>query len=188
MALVNKNLITQGLSGSLGRTLVFRRVNGKTIVATTPTPSKNVSSAQLNQREKFQQAVLYAKSQLANPANKAEYESSAKPNKSISAYNIAVADFFNAPNISEVDLTGYSGSVNDTIRVKVTDDFKVTAVKVDIHDAGGNLVESGNAVMQPNKQEWIFKATVSNPSIDGDRITIKATDQPGNETVDTHTL
>ena len=61
MAQVKKNLITKGLSGILGGTLVFRNVGEKTVVSVAPTTTKEASPAQKNHREKFQQAVFYAK-------------------------------------------------------------------------------------------------------------------------------
>lgn len=188
MAIVNKNLITKGLSGMLGGTLVFRRVGNKTVVSTAPTSTKPPTLAQQNQRDKFQQAVLYAKGQMADPLTKADYEAVAKGNGAPNAYNIAVADFFNAPDIIEVDLTNYTGQIADTIRVKVTDDFKVKSVSVEILNPDGSLVEKGNAVIQANKVDWVYTATAVNASLIGDKITIKALDLPGNETKDEQTL
>lgn len=189
MALVNKNLATQGLSGTLGRMLVFRRVGDKTVVSTVPSSSSKAPSvAQQNQRDKFQQAILYAKAQMDDPLMKADYESKVKGDGTPSAYNIAVADFFNAPDITDVDLSGYSGHLNDKIRIRVTDDFKVKSVSVEIRDAAGTLVEKGNAVAEANKLYWVFTATVANASLSGDKITVRASDLPGNETTDVHTL
>lgn len=189
MALVNKNLVTRGLSGSLGRTLVFRRVNDETVVSTTPSPSQKApSAAQRIQREKFQQAVVFAKAQMADPALKAAYEAAVRQGSLSSAYNVAMGDFFNAPDILEVDLSEYQGQVNNKIRIRATDDFKVDSVKVEIREAGGALVESGNAVLQANRLDWVYTATTANASMSGDKVTVKATDLPGNETTDVHTL
>ena len=52
--------------------------------------------------------------------------------------NVAVADFFHAPEIEEVDLEGYSGKTGELIRVKARDDVQVTRVAVLISDAAGN--------------------------------------------------
>ena len=182
MAIVNKNLITKGLSGMLGGTLVFRRVGNKTVVSTVPSTTKAPTEAQLSQRERFQQAVLYAKTQMADPAIKAEYEALAKGTGFPNAYNIAVADFFNAPDILEVDLSKYTGQIDEFIRVKVTDDFKVKSVSVEIQNPDGSLVEKGEAVRQVNKIDWVYSTTATNRTIGGDKIIIKAYDVPGNET------
>ena len=181
MAKVAKNLVLHGASGKLGDMLVIRQQGGQTILSVAPGPSKTEpSEAQKLQRSRFQQAVIYAKAQMADPDSKAEYGEKAKGNKT--AYNVAVADFFAAPNIDEIDVANYTGSLGDTIRVRATDDFKVTQVKVTIINADGSLVEEGDAVLQPNDLDWVYTATAENSSLDGDRILVQAMDQPGNVT------
>jgi hypothetical protein len=190
MAIVKNNIITQGLSGMLGGTLVFKSVGNKTIVSTTPKQGGEPTDKQKAHRQRFQQAVLYAKAQLADETHKAEYEEAAKHQNElgINAYSVAVADFLNAPDIVEVDLTNYHGNVGDTIRMRVTDDFKVVGVKVIIQNGDGSLVEQGNATVQSNGLDWVFTATVANASLDGDKILIQASDQPGNVTETTQTM
>lgn len=55
--------------------------------------------------------------------------------------NVAVADFFNAPNIQEIDVSAYTGQIGSVIRVRATDDFNVNDVFVHITNADGSLVE-----------------------------------------------
>lgn len=180
MAVVLKNLVTKGLSGKLGDTIVFRKVGDKTIVATVPTTSKEPTEAQKAQRERFQMAVLYAKSQMDDPDAKAAYEAEAKGSGQPNAYNIAVADFFHAPDIEEVDLENYLGNIGDTIRVRAIDDFKVVEVQVEIYNADGTLVEKGAAVQQANGLDWVYTATVKNDDLYSDKVVIKVSDMPGN--------
>ena len=180
MAVVLKNLVTQGLSGKLGDTLVFRRVGDRTIVSTAPTTTKEPTEKQKAQRERFQMAVLYAKSQMSDPEAKAAYEAEAKGKGQPNAYNIAVADFFRAPDINDVDFSLYSGKVGDSIRVRAIDDFKVKTVRVEIFNADGSEVESGEAKLQSNGLDWVYTATAVNEDLSGDRIVIKASDMPGN--------
>jgi len=64
MAIVNKNIITQGLSGLLGDQIVFRQTKGgQTVVATKPARDANRSynPSQLARQEAFRQAIAYAK-------------------------------------------------------------------------------------------------------------------------------
>ncbi|MCB2408782.1 hypothetical protein [Hymenobacter lucidus] len=188
MARVNNNIITQGLSGTLGGTLVFRQAGGKTIVSTAPRETEREPSAkQLAHQQRFQEAALYAKAQIATPTGKAEYEA-ARDESNNSAYAIAVADFLQAPDIREIDLREYAGKVGDTIRARVTDNFKVAAVAVRIENGDGSLVEEGPAVQQPNAVDWVYTAKKANTSLEGDKITIRATDRPGNPTTETRTL
>lgn len=130
-------------------------------------------------------AALYAKAQLTDPASKAEYEAARTPENG-SAYAIAVADFMQVPDIHTIDLSNYAGQVGDTIGVRVTDNFKVTGAKLRIENADGSLVEETAAVRQPNGLE--FTATAANASLTGDKITVLATDKPGNLGTETRTL
>jgi len=182
MAVVLKNLVTKGLSGKLGDTLVFRRVGDRTIVSTAPTTTKEPTEKQKAQRERFQMAVLYAKGMMKVPSAKADYEAEAKGAGQPNAYNIAVADFFRAPDIEDVDLSMYTGAVGDTIRIRAVDDFRVESVRVEIYNADGTEVESGNAMQQTNGIDWLYRATAVNEDLSGDRIVIKASDMPGNIT------
>ena len=179
MAKVAKNLILHGASGMLGDQIVILQRGGKVILSQAP-GERDVepTAAQLAQQEKFQQAVIYGKTQIADEAAKAEYESKAEGLKS--AFNIAVADFLHAPDIDEIDFTGYQGAAGDVIRVRVTDDFKVLQVQVLVYNTDGTLVEQGTAVQQDNVIDWLFTATVANDSTDGDRIVVRASDKPGN--------
>jgi len=181
MAKVGKNIVTTGMTGKMGDLIVFRLSGGQTIVATKPFKSHvELTQAQKVQQRKFQHAVLYGKSIFSNPALKAQYQ--AKANEKESAYNVAVADFLNAPDIDEIDVSNYTGQAGSTIRVSVTDDFMVTGVQVEIYTDDGELVETGDAVQDANLSDWLFTATVSNGSIAGDKIVIKAYDLPGNLT------
>src|SRR5438552_3218090 len=91
MATVKKNIVTQGLSGSLGSTIVLRQRDDQTIVSTSSAPNTNPPTAkQLAQRQRFQEASVYAKAQVQDPDMKAEYEA-LTDNKLMSAYAVAVA-------------------------------------------------------------------------------------------------
>lgn len=180
MAKVADNIVTTGLSGKLGNQLVFRNRDGKTYVSKAPKKSDKTTEAQLEHRLKFQEAVLYAKNAIKDETTKELYDSSKKDGKSV--YNIAVADFLNAPQINEIDVTNYNGQIGSYIQVRATDDFDVVAVTVTIQNADGSLVESGNAMLQPGSSWWRYTATAANESLASDKITVRATDIPGNHT------
>jgi len=175
-----KNLATDGLMGQVGN-FVFRRrrVDGKIFVSRHPGEQEaEPTQAQVSVREKFQQAAIYGRSAVSNPETEAEYAAATKPGQT--AYNVAVADFFRAPDIEEVDLSAYSGQAGDVIRVKATDDFKVQQVSVKIENAAASLIEEGQAVADADGRSWIYTATAVNESLTGDKITITVTDRPQN--------
>jgi hypothetical protein len=158
---------------------IRRRADGKIFVSRHPGDQEaEPTDAQQSVRERFQQAAIYGRSVVSDPQLKAEYKAAAKPGQS--AYNVAVADFFHAPDIEEVDLSAYSGQIGDTILIKVNDDFAVQQVSVKIENGDATLVEEGDAVLSPDGLHWVYTATAVNESLAGDKITVTATDRPRN--------
>lgn len=186
MAESKNNVVTHGLSGKIDL-LVFRSRGKKTIVSRVPQKSSQPpTAAQEAVKQKFQQAVLYGKSVNANPAQKAAYEDQAKEGQS--AYNVAIADFFNAPDIEEINVADYTGAIGSKIIVKATDDFEVVKVHVKIENGNGSLVEEGDAVADAIGLNYTYTATIANASLAGDKITVTAFDNPNNETESSKTL
>ncbi|MGC3977454.1 MAG: hypothetical protein QM751_04020 [Paludibacteraceae bacterium] len=187
MAESKNNIITHGLSGKVGDLIVFRNRNGKTFVSGKPRPSTGEPTEAEKEHQKFfQQAVIYAKSALANPATKQAYKDAAAGGES--AYNVAVADFMNAPDIDTIDLGKYTGKVGDIIVVTVTDDFKVAEVSVTILNEDGSEVEHGLAQSAAGGLQWLYTATAANSSLSGDKIIIEVSDLPGHITEKQETL
>lgn len=187
MARVGKNIVTQGLSGMIGGTIVFRQRGDQTIVSQAPEKKERpATESETQRRSRFGMAILYGKGAVKDPTIKAAYEEQAEENQS--AFNVAVADFMNAPEIDEVDVTAYTGAVGSKIRVRATDDFQVSRVYVKIENPDGSIAEEGEAVADPNGLDWIFTAKKKNESLDGDKITIEVNDLPGNETLKTQVL
>jgi hypothetical protein len=179
MAKQERNVVTYGLRGKIGDLLIFRQRDGKTIVSKIPAYSKTVSEKQAAHRKRFQQAVIYAKAAVASPETEELYKAAAK--KGRYPFNVAVADFFNAPDIHNIDLSEYTGSAGDRIRIMTDDDVAVKSVKVEIRNADGSPVEEGEAVQSVGGL-WIYTAVQDNESLDGDKITVSVSDVPGNVT------
>ncbi|MDR2765806.1 MAG: hypothetical protein LBB90_12370 [Tannerella sp.] len=180
MAKSRRNVVTQGLSGTIG-TLVFSQRGGQTIVRMRPQQGHHTfSEEQKEHQRRFQRAILYGKTAIADAETKAGYQQAAKPGQS--AFNVAVADFFNAPVIERIDLSNYTGKAGDTIQVYVYDDFAVKEVRIRISNADGSLVEEGAARTDAIGYEWTYVATQTNESLEGDRIEVFVSDTPGNVT------
>jgi hypothetical protein len=179
MAKQKGNVVTHGLSGKIGDLLVFRQVDGKTIVSKMPEQSKEVSEKQKAHRRRFQQAVIYAQAVTATDEGKAFYRTAKKDR---TPFNAAVADFLNAPDIEHIDLSGYTGVTGDQIRIMASDDFAVKSVHIQINSADGSLVEEGEAVSDITGHFWTYTAMRDNNNLTGDRIVVTACDYPGNIT------
>ena len=182
MAVVKKNLVTKGLSGKLGDDLVFRQSHGRTILASAPQRSGESTDAQEAQKERFKKATRFAKVQMSIPEMKEEYNKSAKEKGTISGYNLAVADYFHAPEVEDLNAKEYHGEIGDKIEITAFDDFRVEHVEVEIYHNDGNLVEKGMASKNGSDFEWEYAATVANTEFSGDKVVVKAFDYPGNET------
>lgn len=181
MAESKNNVVTFGLRGLVGDLLVFKNRAGKTIVSRKPEVSSAPPSAQQTLvRERFKEAVRYAKSILSIPAAKAMYEAMKKPGQS--AFNLAMADVWQAPKINDVVVTAYTGQIGSKVTVNTVDRFKVISVTVTITSPGGVVIETGQAVMQENGSDWLYTATVLNNTLEGTQVAAVAKDRPGNET------
>ena len=179
MAKVRLNPILEQIRGQVGD-LVFKRYGKEVIISRKPDLSGvEPSQAQLAARERFRQATLFGKMVMADPETKAIYEEAAKA-KGKPVFSLTVADFFNAPSVDEVDLSGYAGAVGDEIVVRASDDFDVVGVGMTLTDAGGNPIESGEAVETPAESgRWVYAATAAVDTGATVRIAVTATDRPG---------
>lgn len=89
MAKVERNIVIQGLSGSLGDQLVVQGgKGGQMIIRTKPRPSdREPTPAQQAARERFQEAMAYGKTARDDPAYARKADGTPW-----TAYNVAVAD------------------------------------------------------------------------------------------------
>lgn len=143
MARVHQNIVMQGAKGTLGNQLIFKKDKaGRTIISVMPTfdEDRAFSLAQQVQQQAFREAAAYAKDQTENPIYLAKAEGTP-----LNAYNVAVADWFNRPQILEVDLSGWMGAAGELIRMRAQDDVLVEGVTVTISDGDGVVLESGQA-------------------------------------------
>jgi hypothetical protein len=180
MARSTNNLLTKGLSGMIGKQIVFRTWNGKTFISVAPKKPKKQSAVQKENRSKFKRATIYAKSMMLDPAKKAEYKEIAKKLQLPNAYTAAITDYMRNPQIEELDLAEYSGRADGEIKVTVSKKgFEIQEVEVAVIDHNGEVIEEGKAGKGAGT-EWIYK-TIKNIEIkETVRFLIRAKDRPGN--------
>ena len=185
MAISRNNVLTHGLSGKVGDLMVFRQLEGQTVVSGPSKKTDKASPKQKQHRKRFQEAIFYAKEALATPELAELYATGAKKGKK--PYNVAVADFLNAPDIAEVDLSAYHGAAGDTIKVSASDDFAVKSVTVKIVNASGETVEEGEAVHKIGSM-WVYTAVTEINNLAGSKIIVSAADIPGNVTTEENVI
>ena len=139
MAKVERHALLQGLSGTLGKTLVFRQMrDGSTIVSAKPDFSnRKFSSGQLTHQGHFKEAAAYARWAAKTQPIYTELAKGTTKN----AYNIALSDWFNPPVIYSIKWQ------ERRIRVQASDNVLVAKVLVTILDQEGKTLEQGQAVL-----------------------------------------
>ena len=181
------NYAITGLSGKVGKIFVYRQRGGETIVATPPVRTAPPTPKQIQQQTKFAQAATYARNALLDPTLKEAYTAEAKKRRNVSPYNMAMTDFLRPPQITNVDHSAYTGDTSDQkIIIEVADAFKVVSVKVKITAANNSTLEEGSATLVKGK--WEYTTTANNATLTGTKITLTATDRPGNTTTKEITL
>ena len=181
------NYAITGLSGKVGKIFVYRQRGGETIVATPPVRTAPPTPKQIQQQTKFAQAAAYARNALLDPTLKEAYTTEAKKRRNVSPYNMAMTDFLRPPQITNVDHSAYTGDTSDQkIIIEVADTFKVVSVKVKITAANNSTLEEGSATLVKGK--WEYTTTANNATLTGTKITLTATDRPGNTTTKEITL
>lgn len=182
MAHSNNSIIVGKLNGTLGKELVFRDWDGKTIVAKYPKRKKtDPTLPQAALRERFLLGTRYAKAILKDPdpGMKEAYAAVVKPRQNV--YTRALEDFMTPPVVSNINLRNYNGAVGDMIPVRASDDFRVVSVLVEIYAPDGTLLEAGEAQPDGRALDWVYTAGQPNPLTAGSRIKAIAIDVPGNE-------
>lgn len=167
MAKVKDNPVTEGLSGKLGKRLVFRHMkDGRTILATRPDYTGHIWTAdQQTHHNRFQQAAAYALvASKTNPLYAKLARGTAK-----NAYNIALSDWFHAPVIHAV--TRQAGR----ICVDVTDNVLVERVRITILDERGQTQEQGQAWLVQDSR-WEYETLTAG------KVLVEAFDLAGNVT------
>lgn len=188
MAKSIQNVVMQGASGKIGKTLVFRQMmNGETVIANRPKPrSKPLTPDQEAFRDRFSNAASLAKSLIEDPILAQQYLAVAKPGQS--AYKVAIRDCLVAPQIKSVDLEEYSGSIGNVISIWAVDDFKIVSVKLRLLQSDDTLIEAGDATLDTNGRFWTYTATALNATLSGTKVEVTASDFPGNKTTEVLTM
>ncbi len=182
------NVVMQGASGKIGKTLVFRQLsNGETVIANRPKPrTKPLSANEEAHRERFLYATYLAKKLINDQVLGPLYLTKAQPGKS--AYTVALTDCLSSPKIKGIYLQQYFGEIGNTISIRAIDDFMVDSVKVRILAANNTVIEQGYATLDEMGADWNYVATATNASLDGTKVEVTAIDIPRNETVETATI
>ena len=166
----------KGLRGKIGN-VIYRQLPDGSTVMTAAQPKKNSrqkkrakqkrSARQKEHNSRFQEAVFYAR---VAARTEPVYAELAAVTPMWTAYNHALHDSFHAPEIG--CLTQQEGR----ILVDVSDDVRVTKVRVTVLDDESRVLETGEAVRDDDGW-WEFASRTQ-----GKTVIAEARDLPGNVT------
>jgi hypothetical protein len=177
MAISEHNIITSGLHGRVGN-LIFRRWGERTVVSAAPgRVDRKWSKLQTENRERFRDAMVWAKVVMKDPEKKEIYLKKAKGMQT--AWNVVVSEYMNRLAIAEVDTSLYKGRKGNLIRVKVHDDYRIRAIILTILSSQGMLIESGKATPMSESKKWVYTVSQDNPDPERCRIVVKVSGSAG---------
>jgi hypothetical protein len=179
MAHSRTNLITLGFSGKLGNQVIFRNINGQTVMSNFPgRKHKKAVGKQVETCHRFREASQYAKAVLKNPEMLAAYRAKAKTGQT--AYNVAVADYLTSPVVTGIDTSTYHGHAGDKITVSAKDNFRVKEVIVMIMGPVGEKLEQGACIPGVSEVHWHYTAQTNMENTSGLTARAFVKDYPGN--------
>lgn len=140
MAKVHSNIFAYGLTRS-----------GKIVIADNPMfdDHRGPTSTTKSHQDSLQEATTYA-----NFAQHQEVYIDKAQGTGTTAYTIAMADWFGAPKVLEIDVDNWTGEIGQVIRVKAKDNVMVARVTVVIRDAEEKVLETGEAVRLEEGSAW----------------------------------
>jgi hypothetical protein len=183
MAIQENNFVMHNARGMFGGQVVFKKRAGKRFVAAPPNVKHNRKPTpnQLVAQERFKRAVEYSVQADAIPELRNAYKKLASRGQS--ARNVAYKDAYYPPEVLGIITQAYAGMAGNVIVVTARDNYKVDAVKVAIYNSSNELIEEGDAVVNPDGITWNYTVTQYNSNVAGCRIKATAYDIPGNEGV-----
>jgi hypothetical protein len=167
-----------GASGRVGE-LLFRQINGKTVVSVYNQPGPKRTRLQQVFNDKMRLAAQHARAAMRDPATRAHYEKKKKRLNVSSAYTAACTDFLRKGQVDMVDTSKYDKGIITVKAYKA--DLGFESVTVSISGTDGREVAKGLAVSR-GEGKWMFRTPAALPNMEDVVITVDAKDRTGNST------
>ncbi len=152
MANVYRNKFTGGWSGASGDPFVVHKTgSGKTILAGKPLFDDSLA---YTERQPMHQAAVRDSALYACFAENQDAYICRAQETGMSAYALAISDWYVAPKVMEINIDGWRGQAGEIIRVKARDNVMVARVRVVIRDTQGQILEMGEAVQSKAGSVW----------------------------------
>lgn len=176
---IDRNQFARGWRNAFGRQFVTHETgSGKSIKAGKPLFDDNLS---YNETGLIRQAAVRDAGTYASFAQTLDVYLRMAAETGTTAYALAVADWFGAPKVLELNVDKWNGNAGETIRVKAKDNVGVARVSVIIRNENGEVLEMGEAVQSKEGSAWWnYTTQTSVPITPFPTLQAIAFDLPGN--------
>ena len=148
MARTGDNVVTRGMSGAIGKDLLFRTIKGKTVACKIPDMSNVIPSKnQTKKREKFGRAVKFAQLIMNDPEKAAAYEK--KPGQRL--YHTIITDYMRQPESDVEEKPTFPEAIKKILAENSLNESQIRAIAyVGEHARISNRIyQSMNSVSKP---------------------------------------
>lgn len=149
---IDRNQFTHGRRNTFGRQFVMHQTgSGKSIIASKPLFDENPSYTETGS---MRQAAIRDAGTYASFAQTQDIYLRKAEEAGTTPYTLAVADWYGAPRVLEIDVDNWTGRTGEIIRVKAKDNVCVARVTVVVRNARGEVLEMGEAVQSKEGSSW----------------------------------
>jgi hypothetical protein len=182
MARLYSNIVILGSNGLVGGHFTDRQTRVEKSILGSRTLLDDHRKA--NEARKAHEAAIRESTTYANFAQTQDVYITKAKRMGVTPYYIALADWFEAPKVLEINVDNWTGKIGQTIRVKARDNMKVARVSVVIRDAHENVLEMGEATQsEPGSAWWNYTTKKLIPMTPFPIVEATAYDLPGNSDV-----
>lgn len=155
MARLYNNIVILGSNGLVGGQFADRKTRLEQSIFTSKPSFDDYRKASENR--KVYESVVQEATTYANFAQKEDVYIKKAKRLSVTPYYIALADWFEAPKVLEINVDSWTGKIGQSIRVKARDNVMVARVSVVIRGADERVLEMGEATQsEPGSPWWSY--------------------------------
>jgi hypothetical protein len=152
MASLYSNIVILGSNGLAGGHFTDRKTHVEKSVLSSKPLLDDYRKA--NEARKAHEAAIRESTTYANFAQTQDVYIAKAKRMGVTPYYIALADWFEAPKVLEINVDSWTGKIGQMIRVKARDNVKVARISVVIRDADENVLEMGEATQSEPGSVW----------------------------------
>lgn len=179
MARLYNNIMILGSNGLVGGQFADRKTRLEQSILTGKPLFDDCHKA--SESRKAYEAAVRESTTYANFSQTEDVYLKKAKRMGVTPYYIALADWFEAPKVLEINVDSWTGKIGQTIRVKARDNVMVARITVVIRDAEENLLEMGEAVQaEPGSPWWNYTTKSLVRMTPFPIVEVTAFDLPGN--------